>query len=680
MTEQSLCKSFFKSYLFYRIKQNSTFLVLCCILNILALPLFAISMNSGLKSLVTDFYQVSKFLSIVMIMALLIPAVLGALISYDFYTKKNLSDTIGSLPLSFKERFWADFLSGYITNVAPVIPCGIISVCILAASQGKFKVFCENHDAKEIPNLAAIGAALFFTVFIVLTFAYILTTVVVSSCGKPVSAALFTVIAAYGLPMSAGGIAGCFTCAATGMDVSSAFRNAFAFLPPIGLYGEVGGVLKYLIDLMSIGVPEKSYDFIVAKPVYISAYIILAAALIAAAYFIGKRRKTESTGSKISFKPSFYIICILSTIGVTLTLIVLTYHKTPVYLLISLIGGAVMCLINILIYFPKKKNILRCVFCGAGGLALSFAVFFLFDKTAAFGLRYIPEDGSKYEYLTADNVKLTDKDDISKYAKLLNESISDLNDSLGYNANFSTLDLEYKTSDGKVKKRSYAKVSNSDDMDFYDFSYILTELDSYGKFFFENLEKKEELNVSVILSDISIDIPKDKTEEFFSTIKREATEKYKKNAEAYGQARFESGGYVRYFYIQNDFTDTISLIENIGNLKETDPESTHIVISYNNDSKSYDSRRSISARVPYKNRRNENVKRLMELLNNDPEFKDYDDNFRIYFYGFSKYSYHVPNENVQEVIDIVTELAIEDIKSYDPATDPNNINSFAAVD
>ena len=675
MTEQSLCKSFFKSYLFYKIKQNSTFLLLCCIINIMALPLFAVSMNSGLQSVNTDFHGISKFYSIIMIIALLIPAALGAVSSYDFYTKKNLSDTIGSLPLSYKERFWADFLSGYIVNVAPIIPFGVISVCILGASQEKFKAFTEAHEIKYIPSLAGIGAALFFTVFIILTFTYILTVVVVSSCGKVLPAALVSVIAALGLPMAAGGIAGSFACSVTGMNVDSVAESAAALLPPIGLFGEAGGIIGLLIDLITVGSSERGMDFIAAKPLYIIVYVVLAAALVAAAYFMGKRRKTESTGSRISFKPLYYIICVLSTVGVTLSLIDFAYHKTSAYLLIGLIGGAVMCIVNILIYLPKKKNILRCAACGAGGLALSFAVFFLFDKTAAFGLRYIPEDGSKYEYLITNNMKITDKDEISQYAKLLNADVKNLNSFLGYGLN-SIIKLEYKTSDGKIKKRSYARTNYSiDDSDFYYFSYNVSELDSYGKFFFEEPEEFKGLSVSVILSDITIDIPEDKTEEFISTIKREAAEKYKKNAEAYGQAAFKSGEYsMRTFYIQKDFTDTISLIENIEYLKETDPESTYISISYNNNLASYDSRRSIAVSVPYKNRNNENVKRLMELLNNDPDFKDYNGSFKVSFKGLSKTAYHVPNENAQKVVDILTELAIEDIKSYDPATDPNNTN------
>lgn len=668
MTEQSSCKSLFKTYLFYKIKQNSAFFVLCCLMNILALPLFAVAMNKGLTSTLTGFYQLGFFFSIFAIIVLPFLAINGAVISFAFYTKKNLSDTIGSLPISYKQRFWADFIGGYIVNVAPIIPSGIISLCIFGASEGKYNDFCKLNEIANPINFTGYGAALFFNLFIITTFAYIIAAVIVSSCGKVVSTTLFSIIAVFGLPMFVGGIVGVFATCATGMDVKSVVGTVTAFLPPVGLFGEVYEIIKFFnVYLEQSEVITKSCDFISLKPSYIIVYIILAAALIAAAYFIGKNRKIEKTGSKFVFKSMYYAISLVSTIGVSLSILGFAYNRADNYILYGLICGAIICVVNILIYLPNKKEILRCIASGAGGILFSVLLLLLFDKTGSFGNRYISEDGSKYEYLLInEKIKLTDKDDISQYVKLLNHEISTHTDQFGYNNEYGDI-IEYKTSSGKVKQRKYY-ISN-----YYshgiDFESIIKKLGGYSKYFFEELDSYDfDWSISVKTEKISADISPEDAEEFLKVLKREAAEKYKDGAEIAGTVEFSEivgdrvnyMGYHRSFNIQKDFTDTLDMISLLGADQEIDPESQYFYIDYNGFNN------AIHIEVPYKDREDPIVKEMMSCFVTEADFdnSDYFD-FHIVSEDIHSDRYYVPPENKQRVIELMTQYAEKKLTSPD---------------
>lgn len=132
MTEQSSSKSFFGIYLRHRLRQQRMNFILCAILNVLTLPLLTVSMEKGIKNPLDDFYVAGHVGAVMSGIALFVLAVAGAVMSFEYYNKKNLTDTLGVLPITNKQRFFGDLIGGYIANVAPIIPFGAVSAAIMS--------------------------------------------------------------------------------------------------------------------------------------------------------------------------------------------------------------------------------------------------------------------------------------------------------------------------------------------------------------------------------------------------------------------------------------------------------------------------------------------------------------------------------------------------------------------
>lgn len=650
MTAQSSSKGCFVTYLKYRLGLLKINFVMCCILNVLGLPLYAAAANVGFGGGVSEFAMTARVFSMMIIASLPAIAMFNAIASFDYYHKKDLTDTIGVLPLTHRQRFFADLLAGYAVNVAPIIPCGIFCVIALGNTQGKL-VFFHHISIDCSFKMASVGAIIVMTLLVIITFAYLLTVLINICCGKIFHTVIFSLFAMAVLPLLSGGLVRSFANGVVGIGSSEYFLRGAEFFPPIGL-------LYDLFFAMGIAFQTSFYVedsvragelFAVSKPVHIAVYVLLAAGLTAGAYLLAKRRLAENTGSAFAVKPAFNIISAGITAGATIAVLALCYNVTKNYIIVAAAAGAVTFLVTLLLNPRRKKALLRSLIIGAAAIASMLAVWLVLDKSGSFGLRYLPKNPDKIEYLNIDyTYTITDKADIETYITLLNDQLRNNPSDMQYEEKVRLekgFYVDVKTADGKTNERLYGGATTG--------RKIFSHLDGYVDYFFDELESThKDCQCDIMSKNVNIHIPAEKTKEFIAILREEASEKHSPDAPEFAKAVFSGYGN-RTFIIEQSYTRTIAFLDTLNENVEIDPETVYLSINYTIIQENWE---RLSVNIPYKDRNDERVKELVQLLKNGRGTRDGD--FDVYsscVVGLGD----VTEENRDRVLEIMVQLASE---------------------
>lgn len=664
MTEQSSSKSFFGIYLRYRINQQRVNLIMCVILNILALPLLALALNKGLNNGFDDFYQTGRILAVISAVVLIILAINGAVTSFEFYNKKNLTDTFGVLPITNTQRFFGDLIGGYIANVAPVIPCGLVGGIMFGSMQGKFDAILAENEIEPFMNLRSVGLNLFVALFFIYTITYLIAVLVTSACGRTLHSTVFSIFTAIAIPLFVGGMVGCFAVCMLGVNTRKLMWDTIMLFSPIALMKDVFGAV---ILFENIDLENPSIVFNAFNPANIIVWTVLAVVLIAAAYFVGKRRKTENVGSSVVVRFVYYVICGLTSGGVCAIILGLIFsdvsRHSPLGHIIPILSGLVISVIMLLLWLPKKRYLLRGIIAGAGSVVAVYGLFTLFDKTGCFGARYFPENSAKIEYVKADDfLTITDKADIEKYMKLNNETLRKNYANIIYAYYSDGYKVEYKLSNGKTIERIYNEGYDYFNSSFFNVEWAMREnemtLKGYNDNFFDAVSNNSDYwNCYVFNVDRQVNIPHDKNDEFISILRDEVEEKYDPNdVNYYGYAEFRTVRYRRKFLLPNSYTKTIAFLESLGGnyVVETDPNSELFSIGYSPKPNTFD----LHLRVKYKDRNDPRVKELQSFFQDWNSTGDdiADEAFSVFM---DRGSYRILKENSQRALEIMLELAGE---------------------
>lgn len=666
MTAQSSSKSFFGTYLKYRLCEMKLNLVMCCILNVLGLPLYAVAANVGFGGGISEFAMTARVFSTMCIIALPAAAMFNAIASFDYYHKKDLTDTIGVLPLSFKERFFADLLAGYAINVLPVIPCGIFAVIALGNTQEKFRRF-HNAFFEDSFKMASVGAIIVMTLLVIITFAYLFTVLTSVCCGKVYHTVVFTLFGMAVLPLLSYGLVRSFINSVVGLRYGDNYiLRGVEFFPPIGL----------LIDLFeAMGIAFQAnlgWDvlenpagelFAVGKPVHIAVYVLLVLGLVRLTYALAKRRLAENTGSAFAVKPMFNVFSAGLAAGVTITILAMCYDVMEHYIIVSAAAGAVTFLVTLLINPRRIKALLRSLIAGAAAIASILAVWLLIDKTGSFGLRYFPKNPDKIGCVKInDTYEITDKEDIEKYITLLNERLRKYPSAMEYeNKRLSEPGFYVKVEivDGKPIERLYGSSTTG--------RYIFSCLDGYVDYFFDDfISAKYVYSCNVKSKNVNVRIPYEKMDEFISILREEASEKHSPDAPEFAEAVFNGySGREKTFIIEQSYTRTIEFLEALNDNTPADPDTIYLQIEYKIRQENWE---WLSVNIPYKDRDDERVKELVELLKNGRGTRDGDfDVYSNYVAGLGD----VTEENRDRVLEIMAQLASEIIDGYKRTSDNN---------
>lgn len=666
MITPSSNKGSFGTYFRYRLRSQLKYLIVCSMLNILMLPLYSINVLIMVKSLVSMSPVMSQFNTLtngfhtLSALAFFFLTFFSGAAVFDYCVRSERTDTFGGLPITLRDKFFADFLSGYITRVAPLIPCSVFSMIMSVSIESLYsKLPAEtwSFDGIIIKAFAELNLALFFSY----TFAYILSVLITICCGRVSSSRVYTILSSIVLIIG--------SCAAIGFAMSSRMTTgsfddvvtALRFVPPLGIFA--GKAYSIFNDIGFVNFEYTTFDL--TSPVPIIIYIVIAAALIAIAYLAFKYRKPENTGHPIAVKRFYHVFagaCAFSLICICcypMYQLWMWWLSALVSVVVSAIALTIFTVANKEDRPRVKKNLIR----NASIIAGSIAFLFIFDKTGAFGTRYYNYSAEKtksievimYDYFNnyRESFTIDDKADIEQFITATNKTMKARTDELesGY-----AFIVTYNLENGNIINRSY-DVRNTSRFDsepnaIEEMFENICDLPNYAKYSSEKaygMINSGYTTVAVMYDKFGeIYIPDDRIEELKNILAREILEKYDKNAKKAGivsvtsDDEFKDGS--NEIQILECYTDTIAFVEAF---REYDGDKEAFSIEFHQDP-------YMKLTVRIKNVSGEAEKELFSLF--EPmTYKQY------YFSRSSGFSitssnrvrYYVPDENKERVTDLM---------------------------
>lgn len=392
-TEKSALKrSFFREYFFYKLRGTLGIGIASAILGFISCILSGIITLSYLKGLElnNDISGDGSLPFLAMfggLVGMTVLALVTPIVSFKYYRSRSFMDTLGCLPITYGERFWGDYLSGLAAIVAPFSVMAAIGGIPLVMAQpiinrvkdiGKAMSTLDNSDK----SFLLFGIRMYFVMLIIIVAAYSITTLVVSCCGKAGSSALYSVIA---LPIIPAVIAlyGMFTLNNTkGILPEQYINTILSCFPPVGTF------IYLTYDLRNIGYYSESKFTVIPNAAMVIVSLLFIAAMIAAAYFIGKRRKTERVGNSFVVDAMYHILTLLMVLAV-----IGVYFSTNRILGIDLtkvIIGAVIALVFYLILeliqYRNFKTIWKSLIRYACVAVVGFGFLIIAMQTHGFGI------------------------------------------------------------------------------------------------------------------------------------------------------------------------------------------------------------------------------------------------------------------------------------------------------
>lgn len=678
MTTPSSNKSSFATYFRYRLRFQFKFLIVSLILNIMALPIFSINILRGMKAeyeaytsnsssmLTIQLHSLMGGLEIISALVLFFMILFSGISVFDYCIKGERTDTVGGLPVTLRGRFWADLLSGYISRVAPFILCSVFSIIVSVSTDNWFAKLSEEMSKPVLNGIVIKSfAELIISLFFTYTFAYVLSVLITICCGKGSSSVAYTAVSSVVLII--GG------CAASGFIISSQIGAgnfddviiSLKYVPPLGMF--FGKAYSVFDDIVHEQFNWMEFEFL--TPATIIIYTIIAAALIAAAYFIFKHRKPENTGRSVAVKGFYHFFSGMVAFSLICICCYPLYQARMWWLsaLVAAVVSAIALTIFSVANKSERSNVKKNLIRNAATIAGCIAFLFIFDKTGAFGTRYYNTslEKTKSVYILINDYRVNrqryesfiidDKSDIEQFINANNKTLKNRSDELEEGTSFSVV---YNLENGKTIIRRYgnryiSSLSKNPNAisEMFDNVYSLP---NYPKYSSEKAAKviNDGGSISAVMHNKfgDIIIPEERVKEFSDILTREMLEKFDKNAEhagsAFVMAEGEYSGATE-IPILKCYTDTISFAESF---RVYDGEAEAFSITKWSPYNDF----NFDVEVKIKNANDKAEKELFSLF--EPVTDD-----NVYSYvsnGFTIYSsnqvrYYVPDENTERVIDLM---------------------------
>lgn len=450
-------KSFFISYLCYKLFRNKNLLIISALFSVLCIPLFSVCMsiciemvNATIENQNFDTLHTTKmFGDIDMIMAagFVIAAASAAVVlilafvtvnsMFSYNLKKCDADMYLSLPLTTTQRFFSDLLTGGIVSVLPMTISGAVSTVIMSVtgigadegftttylntlSSGDYEseiniamqqIFSRTNNIlyRELPQIITYA---FIAMTAVLVFTYLFCVLINSFTGKMSDYIVYTIIAMAALSVIVTTIVGTAIMMVTEAASSEELSSALMFASPAGMifafilsivnsFGENVFVISESKGVYSAVRNDNIDIFCTFNTRNVIIMILVFAVLIVLAYVVTRLRKAEKTGSHFVFELPYHII----SLSIVCALLCIAIGTSPVMIDSTLYMTFMICIaISAIVYFFAEithgrkinkiwQSLLRYVGAILGTLLLCTVI----RQTDIFGLeRYVPStDGIK---------------------------------------------------------------------------------------------------------------------------------------------------------------------------------------------------------------------------------------------------------------------------------------------
>lgn len=408
--------------------------------------------------------------------ALSVIFVITPVFAFKYYNSRPWMDTLGCLPLTYKERFYGDFLSGLAANLVTFVPFAALGTIITATASSKFLQPLREALWREIgikyyfpeieDNFLKAYAGLVLMLFLEFVGAYVVSAFVTSCCGRAGSSLLYSAIA---LIVPAGIVAVYGTAIIRGAAgvAEDSISNAIMAIPPAGMWIGTQMKLTYLDGYDDGGLLTTAANFF-DRPVCIVIALIIIAAFFVGAYYIGKNRKAERVSRDFVYGGPFRVIALAlcaTVIGFYFIVDVehsAAYESGDVLHIVSAAAiGALLYIVLELVHTRSVKKLPSALLKYAGLFAVCFGFLFAASKTDGFGMAtklparekisWVAIDGMKFYSPTGDAFVYSSEDAIdavySEHEKLI--------ENRGSLQTGKMLMLKYVLNDGTELSRAY---------------------------------------------------------------------------------------------------------------------------------------------------------------------------------------------------------------------------------
>lgn len=674
-------KSFFKDYLIYNIKENRIILLassFCAVFATIIAAIFISLLYSDTFNSINSNKTVFTFFTMMNcgFFGLICFSVAGGVTSFHHLTSKKKTDILTSLPLTHSERFWGDFLTGFITAVAPAIILALISIEIGAIMN---KTAFRTFD---------ITAMMMTTLIFALIFNYLLSVLAASICGNMVSGVIVSIIINLAVSLMPVYWIQFFSSFLAGFSetISTLETLVIPFIASwFSMTSYIGCDTEGMTDYLDI----KDY-FILDKPVMVCLYLVLFAAILTASYFLAKHRKAENNGKAFAMKHSAVCVITLAAFAVSaftcwlFSVYVRYMWVSPVVIFATF---ALVCTAAEFISRQGVKKLGKRIMVYCVSAAALTGIVIIANATHGFGLSTnIPatdkiasvEFKSKVSGLVFTT---SDKDDIkqirTKHSEALAEYIDNLTDQDMY-VTFCNTQITYTLENGKKITRNYEPhpVSLDEDVSVYEkCAEMLNSIpcnaksypEQYSQYAADIIKNTDGIRIHLKGMPLSGMVKPEKKEEFAKIYSADVLSSYTPDKLPIGELLVPQSQNTIWFDIHESYTNTIAFLRNPDNIQfNNDTENMYVIHYFNsNNDKSENSYTKLTLSISAEEMNSPYVKELEKLmLEVNPKdydaYPDFDDKGGIIICNKNDYfDYYILPENFDKAKELIVKIISE---------------------
>ncbi len=426
--------------------QNKKMFIIHIVMELLGLPVYAV------VGLITAYYDTLENVpdstiyaiesgcaafAFIATLAIIICLFLGmtiALNHFNYLYKKSIADMNYGLPLNSKQRFFADYLSGFVMYLVPFLGAVLLAIAILGI--GTPIIPNMNEFWELFPQILKCLSI----VIIAMMLFYTLAVFSIIFCGNTFEA-IFSVLAFNVLIPATVACVWVALCNSYSYGIDEAaifYKNIFTSTSP------VGAVCFFFTFASELGVFESSSfsTFLLIKWICITLAVV--AVYLFAAYFLYKHRKAEDVSKPYVYKTAFYAMMTMSVYCV-LSLFI-TFNG-------FLAAGIVLCgIVWFIMEVITRRGFKKFWQAGLGFGAAVLSVILIcnvFEVSKGFGMAKSVPSASSVESVAIESYQFFDTKFVFRDRKVIEETVK-LHEEL-VDRHFNSENYEYKT----IQKDNY---------------------------------------------------------------------------------------------------------------------------------------------------------------------------------------------------------------------------------
>lgn len=463
------------------VKSKTKLAIIIGILHLAAAPAVIIAMIAEIYS--KHIYDYEDAFAVICVVTTALAGFLGIFLAIDSFSclhTRSVVDMKMSLPLTAKQRFFSNYLSGLVMYIGPFLAAQIVSLLCMAygfifmegrtfqSYQGtglnNEPVYLEYvcHDfSGSMPILLKLILCGVLTMLML----YTLTVLVTVCCGSKFESIAYTILINIIIPLTI------FLCYMSmfqdlfGINVRSIIAQLVMHTSP------AGGIVAAIF--WNFGTPYVGNRELELPQYWTWAviYLLLTAAMGAAAYFLYTKRRAEQVSKPFVFKLIYYIIS-----SAAVFCIYSLFYGNDMGLVPAIITTAIVYLILEVATNRGFKKVWLSLIKYAGVMAASVLIVFAAQKTEGFGMVTRVPDASNvesidihyngfydmfgqgyvsidYSGMYEDSIKITDRENINTIVS----AHQSLVDNRNYDGEFACagISLCYRLKNGSEMLRYY---------------------------------------------------------------------------------------------------------------------------------------------------------------------------------------------------------------------------------